>query len=125
MVKKMQHKLTSKQIKSIHLLAHGMSVVQVSKGMKLRRETIWRWKNTPEYNNEFDRVMDNIRADLRHRILHLVEGSINTVSYAMESAYCDPGRLRVALNVLKLLGIERELISGELKQNGDEIKTNE
>jgi len=60
--------------------------------------------------------MADIRGDLRHRILHLVDSSISTVSYGMTSPHCDAGRLRVALNVLKLLGIERELIPDVPKQ---------
>ena len=115
----MSHKLTSKQIKAIHFLAQGLSAIEVGKRLQLRRETLSRWKKIPEFNLEFERVMAEIRDDMHHRLTHLVDRSISTVSYGMASDYCDPRRLRAALNVLKLLGIERAMLPGVAKKDGN------
>jgi hypothetical protein len=103
----MSHKLTSKQIKAIYLLAGGATTIQVGKRLKLRRETLSRWKQIPEFTKEFERVMDEVRGDMQHRLTHLVEESISAVTHGINNNYCEPKRLQTAFSVLKLLGIER------------------
>jgi hypothetical protein len=113
----MSHKLTSKQIKAIYLLVQGHSAIEVANRLRMRRETLSCWKKIPEFNLEFERVMTEIRDDMRHRLTHLVDRSISTVSYGMASDYCDPRRLRAALSVLKLLGIERAVLPSAPKND--------
>ena len=40
--------LRPQQIKAIQLLVQGKTTVQVATALKVRRETLWRWRENPE-----------------------------------------------------------------------------
>lgn len=103
----MSHKLTPKQVRAIYLLAGGATTIEVGRQLRMRRETLSRWKQLPWFNAEFERVMEQARGDFQHRLTHLVDQSITTMSYGLSSNFCESKRLSAALGVLKLLGIGR------------------
>ena len=110
----MQHKLTSKQRRAIYLLARGMSNNDVVKALKIRRETLWRWKKLPEFAKNFEHVMEELRTGMQHRLSYMIDASITAVQ--SELAYpSDPKRIQTALNVIKLLGISHILYRNDAK----------
>ena len=112
----MSQKVTPKQVRAMQLMARGHSVQEVSRQLRLRRETLSRWKRKPEFKAHFEQLMAQQREDVRYRLQLLVDESISAVSYGMQSNYSDPKRLQVALNVLKLLGIDR-VIRQNMQEN--------
>lgn len=111
----MSHKLTPKQIKAIYLLAAGKTTIEVGKQLKLRRETLSRWRRIPEFSMEFDRITQEMCDDMKSRLTCLVGESIGAVSHGIKSEGCTPQRLKTAFSVLKLLGIDRMLVSDNVE----------
>lgn len=112
----MQRKLTSKQVKAAYMLAQGKSSSSVSSKLKMRRETLWRWRQLPRFIEEMERVMGETREDLKSRIANLVHDAINTMNEALTNDYCAPKRTQAALHMLKLLGIEQILAAKAAKE---------
>ena len=111
----MSHILTAKQIKAIYLLAEGKMTIEVGKAMKLRRETLSRWKRIPEFQLELERIMQEMCDDMKHRLTRLVSESISSVSRGLNGVYTDPKRLQTSFSVLKLLGIDRMLVADDIE----------
>lgn len=103
----MSRKLRSKQIKAAHLLASGKSGVDIARTLKIRPETLSRWKRNNDFIVEIDNIMNGKRGVMRHRLEHLAEAAVSTVWSELERSYDGERQMKVALNVLKLLGIER------------------
>jgi len=99
----MSRKLTSKQVKAVYLLAGGASATEVAKVLKLRRETLSRWKKLPVFVEETERVAADLREGMKHRLDSLVDHSITTLKSELARYQSDPKRVQTALNVLKLL----------------------
>ena len=118
----MGHKLTSKQIKAIYLMASGATTVDIGKKLKMRRQTLWNWRQKPHFNAEFDRVMNEMCKDIETRIKRLVSESVTNVSYGMGSNFCEPQRIRASLAVLKMLGLERLLIQKPTAELGNDTE---
>jgi len=112
----MSHKLTPKQIKAIYLLAAGATTIEAGKALKLRRETLSRWKQIPDFVMEFDKVMEEQRESMNHRLTHLAGDSIDTVSKEIKSGEYAWRRLETALNMLKLFDVGKILAPKISKQ---------
>ncbi len=106
----MSHKLTSKQQKAVHLLAGGMTTIEASRHLGLRRETLSRWKQIPEFHTEIERVTQELCFNMRHRLLGLVDDSIAAVKKEFFAYKCDPKRIQMALNLFEMLGIHRVMM---------------
>jgi len=101
----MSHKLTAKQVKALHLLAGGATAVEVAQILKMRRETLSRWKKIPEFAQKLEQVMTQIRDGMQHRLTGLADASISALKAELGRYQSDPKRIQTALNVLRLLGI--------------------
>jgi hypothetical protein len=99
----MSHKLTPKQLKALSMLASGMSTVQIAREIKLRRETISRWRQIPEFTHEYDRLMDEVGFALKSKVTRVMDAAIKKITYEVESSYGDPKRIRALLHVIKTL----------------------
>ena len=104
----MSHKLTSKQRRAIYLMVKGLTNIEIAAQLKMRRETLSRWKKKPEFAKKFDQVMEEFRLGMQHRLANLIDASITTVRSELSYSN-DPKRIQTALGVLKLLGIDRIL----------------
>jgi len=104
----MSHKLTAKQIKALHLLAGGATAVEVAQLLKMRRETLSRWKKIPEFAQKLEQVMTQIRDGMQHRLTGLADASISALKTELVRYQSDPKRIQTALNVLRLLGIAQK-----------------
>ncbi|NBX04069.1 MAG: hypothetical protein EBR02_08465 [Alphaproteobacteria bacterium] len=101
----MSHKLTPKQNRALYLLAQGKTAIDVAATLKLRRETLSRWKKNPEFNEAFERIMEVQREGLKHQLTHLITNAIDIVNYGVTNHDCSENCLQGALSLLKLIGI--------------------
>ncbi len=101
----MSHKLTPKQNRALYLLAQGKTAIDVAATLKLRRETLSRWKKIPEFNEAFERIMEVQREGLKHQLTNLITNAIDTVNLGVNDDLCSQRCLKSALSLLKLIGI--------------------
>lgn len=100
----MSHNVTQKQLKAIRLLMRGETAQTVARMLKLRRETLSRWKKNPDFNREIEKVSNEMRSDFQLRLMHLVDASITAIDYELISAECDSKRIQMAMNIIKMFG---------------------
>jgi predicted transcriptional regulator len=112
----MSHNVTSKQLKAIYLLAKGKSIGEVAQHLKIRRETLSRWRKKPEFNDKLEKVMEDIRAGFKERITHLIDYSLYAATDGLSYGN-NPKRTQTALNVLRMLGIDRVLLLNAPEMN--------
>ncbi len=103
MVKKMSHKLTAKQILSIRLLVRGDTSDEVSRQLKMRRETLSRWWQIPEFIQEYKEVMAEAKARLQTSIEDVFQESLQAMKQELKRYESDPKRIETLLNVIKTL----------------------
>ncbi len=99
----MQHKLTAKQLQAVHLLVSGDSIFQITNSLKLRRETLWKWKRIPEFIMEYEKVLAETKAKLQTSIEDVFQESLQEMKRELKRYDNDPKRLEVLLNVIKSL----------------------
>ena len=109
----MLRKLKPKQVNAARLLATGLSGVEVARRLKLRPETLSRWKQIAAFRKEIEYVMQDTHEALRFKLTHLAEASVSAVWSELHNYSHDSKRLTAALNVIKLLGIEQVVDSYE------------
>lgn len=102
----MSQKVTPKQLKALHMLMRGISATEVAQKLKLRRETISRWKNLPEFSQKFESLIEESQREMRHRMLSLIDTSITTLLADVKSIYGEHNRTQTALNVIKMVGFD-------------------
>ena len=99
----MQHKLTAKQIQAAYLLVSGESTFFIAKNLKLRRETLWKWKKIPEFKEEYERVTAETKAYLQTSIEDVFQESLQAMKRELRRYESDPKRLETLLSVIKAL----------------------
>jgi KaiC/GvpD/RAD55 family RecA-like ATPase len=99
----MSHKLTAKQIKAIHFLVRGDSTSTISIYLKLRRETLSRWRQIPEFIMEYERVLAEAKARLQTSIEDILDTSMIALKQEINRYESDPKRIQTLLNVIKAL----------------------
>jgi hypothetical protein len=119
-------KLKQRQIKAAHLLAQGCSTIEVAKKLKLRRETLTRWKQIPRFRVEYQLVALSVREDLRQRLVRLADTAIGRIMAELDEPLCFTGKeVKASLDVLKLLGIGPETVQINMLPRHYEIYTDE
>ncbi|MEK6746479.1 MAG: hypothetical protein AABY33_05560 [Pseudomonadota bacterium] len=99
----MSHKLTAKQILSIRLLVRGDTSDEVSRQLKMRRETLSRWWQIPEFIQEYKEVMAEAKARLQTSIEDVFQESLQAMKQELKRYESDPKRIETLLNVIKTL----------------------
>lgn len=99
----MQHKLTAKQIQAAHLLVSGHSIFEITRSLKLRRETLWKWKKIPEFKEEYERIITETKSYLQTSIEDVFQESLRAMKQELKRYESDPKRLETLLNVIKTL----------------------
>ena len=112
----MSQKLTSKQLHAAWLLARGSSQTLIARELKVRRETIARWKQLPEFQEEYERMIAAARVGLEQRLAGIFSGCLDTLSDELYD-YRQEKRAQFAISTLKLLGIERMLSTPAFLEN--------
>lgn len=63
------------------MLASGISTTDIAIDLKLRRETMVRWRKIPEFMYEYEKLMDEVRFGLRNKITEAINTSIERIIY--------------------------------------------
>jgi transposase-like protein len=107
--------LTARQRVAAQLLADGVTIKDTAKQLKIRRETVSRWRKRPEFQTEYERAIEEnkklylktreeMRDNLQHEVTHLMTDALSTINLQLNHNYYDlPGRAKLALDVLKFL----------------------
>lgn len=99
----MSRRLTSKQLKVLDMLASGISTIQISRELKLRRETMTRWRKIPEFVYEYEKLMDEVRHNLKNKMTEVMNAAITRMTYEASDYSSDPKRIEALLKVIKTL----------------------
>lgn len=103
----MSQKLTSKQYKAAIMLATGCTQQGVADRLKLRRETISRWKQKPEFNTTIQQIVRESCGGIEQRLRSLADDSITCIKAELGRHETDAKAIDAALKVLKMLGIDQ------------------
>ncbi len=103
----MSRKLKPKQKKAAWMLSQGLSARYVAATIKVRPETLSRWKRLPEFKLEIEKFMQEERNESRHKLACLADASISAIWSELHDNSSGSKRLRAALNVLNLVANER------------------
>lgn len=106
----MSHRLTSKQLKALAMLASGVSQLQIANSLKMRRETFTRWQKIPEFMYEYEKLMDEVRLGLRNKTTEAINTCLERITYEAGGTFGDPKRLETLLKIIKTLEKE-EIVS--------------
>ena len=101
----MQPKLTHKQYQAIDLLASGTPVRYIAEVLQIRRETLWRWRQMPEFQRVQHERQQLLHLEMKEQVLEVMRLALASVTRDLKQAE-DPTRynpLATALDVLKLL----------------------
>jgi len=79
-----QKPLTAQQLKAIQLLVQGNTTVQVAEALKVRRETLWRWRELPTFKAEYEAALADYFADEKRTLLQLRMKAWKTLNQALE-----------------------------------------
>ena len=101
----MSQKLTPKQYEAAYLLVLGYTHENVAHRLKLRRETISRWKRQPEFNDFFQNIINESCAGLEQRIFSLADDSIGRIKNELRYE-ANTKAIDAALNILDRLGVD-------------------
>jgi len=73
----MSQELTAKQRKALYLLAEGYALSTVARRVKVRRETLSRWRQLPEFQEESNQLIASLQSRLGYRMTELGETVLN------------------------------------------------
>lgn len=99
----MSRRLTPKQLRALDMLAGGIPTTDIAVDLKLRRETLARWRKIPEFMYEYEKLMDEVRLGFRNKITEAINTSIERIAYEAGNSYGDPKRMEVLLKIIKTL----------------------
>jgi hypothetical protein len=112
--KEISRKLKAKQRKAAALLVSGKRGVEIAQILKMRPETLSAWKKIPEFNKLIEKLTDDHHTAMQHQLGRLAEAAITSI-LAELNRHCDHERqIKVALNVLSMLGIDRIVLPTEV-----------
>ena len=122
----MSRKLKPKQLRAAQMLAAGATASYTARQLRMRAETLSRWKKIPEFNFEIEKLMLENRAVLRHKLAHLAEAAIEAVWSELHDYSYGSQRLKAALGVLKGgitwdAGAPEQARKGELNAHLDDV----
>ena len=85
------------------MMANGDSRSSIASKLKMREETISRWRKIPEFMQEYERLINETRNGFKNRLTILVAKSIDEINKGINNSFYDDKRLKTALNVIKSL----------------------
>ena len=106
-VRKCQVKLHTRQINAARMVAWGRSEKDIEKLLDVNPRTLYRWKKIPEFIMECDKVIERQYEEMCYRMQDIALSSVEAVWQELQNRSEGSHRVQVAMNMLKLLGIER------------------
>lgn len=100
----MQQSLSPLQEQAIELLVSGLKLRCVAEQLNIRRETLWRWRQLPIFQEAYHDRRDFMRAEMSEQITEIMRLSLVSLERELsraETAYSNP--IATALQVLRLM----------------------
>ena len=97
--------LSAKQKQALEALAEGVPVNQIARRLKIRRETLWRWRQIPAFARELQNYRQNALAKASHELHELTSRATEVLSELLESDH-DNIRFAAAKEVFARVNIE-------------------
>lgn len=101
----MSRKLKIKQIKALELLIKGDSCISIARQLKLRPETLSHWRKLPEFIQEYERLIEDVKFNIRNQLTLFSEDTIRATRSELYNKEGNPKRLQIMLNLLQSLKI--------------------
>lgn len=100
----MSNKLNENQYIAIQMLAGGSTCSAIADKLKVRKETISRWKQQPEFQEELSSLMDELRETGKNRLVAMMDKALSVIEDDLHNNKNRQQRVRSAFKVLQLLG---------------------
>lgn len=100
----MSTKLNETQHRAIQLLASGKTGTAVAAMLDVRKETICRWRQLPEFQEELVNLMDELRETGKNRLVAMMDKALSVIEDDLHNNKNRQQRVRSAFKVLQLLG---------------------
>jgi hypothetical protein len=107
--------LTARQQLAAQMLAEGIALKDIAKELKVRRETVSRWRKRPAFQKQYDHIIEEnkkmyikaraeMRENLQHEVTYLMSEALRTLNRQLNHTYDNlSDRAKLALDVLKFL----------------------
>lgn len=92
--------------KAAALLLEGYSSKEVANQLKARPETLSRWKKSPVFLKEFERLKQEVREEMELKLMQLAISTFHRLSEDLMDGVEDEERYQHALQFFKTIGIE-------------------
>ena len=99
----MSTELKENQEMAAEMMARGEKQSSIAYILGLCPETVSRWKHSPEFMGEIERIKCEKRQRTRDNVKHLAEAAFHAIWSELHGG---PKKFQAALHVLKMLGIE-------------------
>lgn len=99
----MQRKLSSKQRAAAFYLTRGWPQYRIAQELKVRPKTLWRWKQFPEFQEEYERLMKDMKEELHQRLLIIGALALENVTNSLLN---DNHSLHTSLMLMKQFGMK-------------------
>lgn len=103
----MSKNLKENQQKAVEMLAGGVSCTAVAAALGITKETVSRWKASPDFRAALNVAAEDARELLRGRLLAMAEKALQVVEADLDAAQSSERRTALAFKVLGLINHEK------------------
>src|SRR5579883_2345721 len=100
----MSTKLNETQHQAIVMLATGKPASAVAAALDIRKETISRWRQLPEFQAEVNTIIEDVREAARNRLAAMVDKALEVIEADLQATDNAAQRSRAAFKILQLVG---------------------
>ena len=100
----MSTKLNETQHQAIVMLASGKPASAVATALDVRKETISRWRQLPEFQAEVNAIIEEVREAARNRLAAMVDKALEVIEADLQATDNAAQRSRAAFKILQLVG---------------------
>jgi transposase len=104
----MSTNLNQNQLLAISLVAQGVSGKDIANKLNVAKETVSRWKKTPEFQAEVNKLLKEYREETQHKLRSLVNMALEVVREDLENANSEQ-RLTTALKIIQNMKLNTHL----------------
>lgn len=97
--------LNKKQFEAIKLLLDGLNKSDIAKELNINRRTIYRWLEDEDFNNEYERQIDDIKDCAKNRLRRMMSKALDALERTLNDKNAN-ARFLSAKEILNLNGID-------------------
>lgn len=109
----MSTNLNETQHQAIVMLASGKTGAAVADALGVRKETVSRWRQLPEFRAGLNEVIEEVRESTRHRLTAMVEKALEVIEADLQTIDDPVRRSRAAFKILQLVGVNSFALPAE------------